>query len=452
MLQKYLKYKQKYINLKKLIGGGTDATCRINIGVKDSDNESIEDNLKQIKTITIKYSENDTEHELTYQNISDDIIGAGSFGAVYKIQIPGDPIHYIFKMKHHVNKKFGRKPVYHIVDEGKRSDLLDAKNILDEDSRVIFQGFIYNSGGGVIGEFLISKYNGIDLEKKYSSSESGIIFNQNEKIHHFQPILKKILSNIKELNNNGLYHNDIKLGNIVINDTDNVRLIDFGALHDTSKEGTFSSMSYKSILAIFKNQKIQNEQYTEFIEYLDLILKDTDIFGFFYCCIDLLFLLNDENRGSGTTNIFQELQILDPQQNIIFQQDQILNKLFNLYYLILPETHRKYTKIIDTINNNTNFYTDKETPPIFLGKLLPSVDDTSTFWNISDKDENINLYRYILFIYNFLIIKNIGSIVKEDNLKQFLLGIGKCLLPDFNYSNFDFDTLSELITPRGDLN
>lgn len=63
-------------------------------------------------------------------------------------------------------------------------------------------------------------------------------------------------------------------------------------------------MSYKSILAIFKKQNIQ---YQEFIKYLDSILKDTDIFGFFYCCIDLLFLLNDENKGSGTTNIFQEL-------------------------------------------------------------------------------------------------------------------------------------------------
>lgn len=88
-----------------------------------------------------------------------------------------------------VKKNFKKQLLYPIVAEGNRSNLLDtrgildedSRGILDEDSRVIFQGHIYNSDKQIIGEFLISKYNGIDLEKKYSSSESGIIFTKDEK-------------------------------------------------------------------------------------------------------------------------------------------------------------------------------------------------------------------------------------------------------------------------------
>ena len=84
---------------------------------------------------------NDTENELTYQNMTDEHIGEGSFGKVYKIKkIPVNPedTEYVFKMKNakKTNKSFP------IIIEGERSNLLDDENLLDKDSRVIFQGKI----------------------------------------------------------------------------------------------------------------------------------------------------------------------------------------------------------------------------------------------------------------------------------------------------------------------
>ena len=179
-------------------------------------------------------------------------------------------------------------------------------------------------------------------------------------------------------------------------------------------------MSYKSVNISFSahlSDDINN--YKVVIDALNKKLKDTDIFGFFYCCIDLLYLLNDENSGSGSYKIFTNLEITD------FYYTSLL-RLFNLYYLILP-TDYKIDKIdIDYLS---------------LNKMLPDIDTTRQSFDFYIDDNNINLYRYILYIYNFLVKARIGTIIEEKKLKNFLVGISVCLLPTFNYESFNFSDI-----------
>ena len=335
-----------------------------------------------------------------------------------------------------------------IINEGRYSSLLEGLNILDNESLVLFQGFIFNKLNKQVGEFLISTFNGVDLRKKYTSTnnedrmEETLFdeipihidnFTADIKKEQFFSILQKILVHIKKLNNNKFYHNDIKLDNIVIDDNNEVRLIDFGTLDKTSRQGTFVSMSYKTLVS---SDYIKDKKY-DIIGYLNEILIDTDIFGFFYCCIDLLFLLNDENTGSVAKIVFEKFGISGHSSFI---------KLFNLYYLILPEKNKsdefeeevKELTIKDTMLVDEN----KDILSIF-DKILPTRDITYIFCGCNDK--NINLYRYILFIYNILIEAEIGSIIGDENLRQFLLGISVCLLPTFDYNNFNFGELSKFI-------
>lgn len=437
MLQKYLKYKQKYLNLKKIIGGGIEAVCHI-----DDD-----DGFNEFNTLNITYGENNIQ----YTNISNSAIGEGSYGKVYKIKKINstDNTEYVFKMS--LNKKMFKKMLKKtpIIKEGEYSSLLEGLNILDNESLVLFQGFILDDFNNQVGEFLISTFNGVDLRKKYTSTNNEdhieTLFDEQplDEIHNFTAdikkeqffsILQKILEHIKKLNNKKFYHNDIKLDNIVIDDNNEVRLIDFGTLDKTSRQGTFVSMSYKTLLS---SDYIKDKKY-DIIGYLNNILIDTDIFGFFYCCIDLLFLLNDENTGSVAKIVFENFGILSGHSSFI--------KLFNLYYLILPEENKSYKFEEEvkelTINDPTLVDENKDILSIF-DKILPTRDITYNFCGCNDK--NINLYRYILFIYNILIDKGIGLIVGNDNLKHFLLGISVCLLPSFDYNNFNFDELSKLI-------
>jgi len=406
---KYLKYKQKYLDLKKLIGAGLEATCELN-----------ETN------IIITYNL-DGEKELHYEYNPEDPIGSGTYGTVYKIKklSSDDDTEYIFKMKIPRSSEIFRikgmiNYNYPIVKEGIQSNLLDG--ILDNESLIIFQGKIM-SNAKPVGEFLISRYNGFDLQKTYSGTD---YFNQNQKIEYIGNILGQILGNIRLLNNSKLYHNDIKLQNIVMNSSMRVRLIDFGLLDTKSDIGTVVSMSYKSVNINF--YEYSDQKYRDIIDRLNPKLKDTDIFGFFYCCIDLLYLLNDKNFGFGSYTIFRSLGIID-------NTYPSLLILFNLYYLISPTDYR-----IEPIEYTTQ--------SILITKL-PDIDTTKQFFSPSIIDDNlINLYRYILHIYDFLVSAEIDKIIGEENLKNFLVGISVCLLPTFDYKSFDFTNLCQYLVKK----
>jgi hypothetical protein len=95
---------------------------------------------------------------------------------------------------------------------------------------------------------------------------------------------------------------------------------------------------------------------------------------------------------------------------------------------VLPVDYR-----IEPIDNTTQ---------LMLNTKLPDIDTTRQFFNPSIIDDNlINLYRYILYIYHFLVSAEIDKIIGEENLKNFLVGISVCLLPTFDYKSFDFTNL-----------
>jgi len=139
-------------------------------------------------------------------------------------------------------------------------------------------------------------------------------------------------------------------------------------------------------------------------------LKSTDIFGFFYVCIDLL-CLHDILDYSYTRILL----------NIIHTEN--ITNLFNLYYYILPTDYRTNQEINDNIfvrYLDTTFPTFEESIQIFGEFNL----------------EHTNLFRFMAFIYNNLI--NLPDVYRIDrnNFINFLRVLSDCLLPDFDYDLF----------------
>ena len=476
---KYLKYKQKYLNLKKIIGAGMDAEINI-----DSDSS----------TVKLIYIDNDGEQKELMFNIINEI-GSGSYGKVFQMkEKTNQEITYILKLS--------KKTNIDIFKEGRKSNNL--KNILDDQSLILFQGIkIYgklNTDNVTYKDFLISYYNGNDLEKEYNE-----VLSEEEKINKIGSILNQLLNLIYKLNKNPIqkyFHNDIKLQNIVINKKDVVRLIDFGLLDNNSYFGTPQSMSYKSLVKF-----MQNQDYTLYESFHDILLDnliDTDIFGFFYCCIDLLGLLNKKNYCSYT--------ILYNLKCACINYTQTYN-LFDLYFFILPETFRNKINI-EVLKNIVNKM-DVKSKEAFLKevKIIKKHDYSIDFINLFDlfdllesgdininqiienleqiihnidlsgnpgdifllpnpeinfkiptedktkeafehiqtiNTDYINLYRYILFIYEFLEKNGVCNLIETDNLKKFLLGISKCLLADFDHDTFikEFPELIKLLIKK----
>jgi serine/threonine protein kinase len=376
---KYLKYKQKYLNFKKIIGGGVNATYNIN-----SDN-----------ILTISYDLNGEKKEEKYKIIK--VIGKGFFGSVELIQDEKKKYnYYIFKRGIDPSKNES-------YNEGIKSEML--KYIIDSEMLPLFQG-------NDPTDFLISRYNGKNLIDEFQGNIKKIKDN-------FFNVTNQTLDLITKINKKNLFHNDIKPENLTIM-MDKVYLIDFGQLDNKSNSGSLVSMSFKSL--IFFCQKLNYNRYAKSYNYLNCLLKNTDIFGFFYVCLDLLFLLSN--------NSYNLIDLLD-ELNIDTRKPEFFYVLFKLYYFILPQSKR--------IIPNLNVDSDKE----FNDKLPNSDYAKSIFGNFPL--ENINLFRYMSLIYNKLNYY-LNSINFNDNsLKQFLKVISDCLLPDFNYDNFKPKYLNSVI-------
>ena len=116
-INKYLKYKQKYLNLKKIIGGGIDTKY-----------------TKTGEQLTLNYKMDCVANEITYTILEE--IGKGTSGIVYKIINNNDmnKKKYIFKKINYIPGKDNLKnPLYW---ECKASDKLEG--ILHHDMLVLF--------------------------------------------------------------------------------------------------------------------------------------------------------------------------------------------------------------------------------------------------------------------------------------------------------------------------
>ncbi len=369
--KKYLKYKQKYINLKKLIGGGINAEYTENGNI-----------------ITLRYKLNEIDYEIKYKKTQE--LGKGAFGQVWLIEREGDSQNkYILKIGLYPDK-------YESYIEGHNSDLLEG--ILDDNMLVLFQGKFEK-------DFLISTYNGKDLMNEYQT------ISPNDKISKLSTILIQTLGLLHRINKFRFYHNDIKLKNITVKG-EKVSLIDFGFLDVTSRLGSFTSMSFRSLIEFLKIYEFRSYDIT--FQYLTSIIKDTDIFGFFYCCIDLLFLIH-------TGNTFQSNKLLGVLK-IKHYDAYSLYTIFELYYFILPKSLRQIDDLINYKNIEAKF-----------NSRLPLI-SSSIFGDIPSDNEN--LFRYMTFIYDRLVYNNILLYFTNDSLKNFLKVISDCLLPQFDYETF----------------
>ena len=394
---KYLKYKQKYFNLKKMIGGGTDATYIIN------DNQ-----------LTVTFTKDGIVQEINY-TILETSIGKGTSGTVYKItkndnKDNKDKKEYIFKILAPIVKDPSPvvkdpspvvkdpSPVvkYPLQKEGTDSQML--KDILDDDMIPLFQGIDPT-------DFLISTYNGNNLFQEFQEFQK---FKDNQNRNKYAIISTQLLKLLHTINSNDIFHNDIKLENITIKQ-DRVYLIDFGLLtKSTSNIGSLISMSYNGVIALLK--KFKYIYYHDIFDKLNF-LKNTDIVGFFYCCIDLLFLLNKSMYSS--LNILYELGIKNFNENDLYI-------LFNFFYFILPTPKRN----IDILDINLYYF----------DKLLPSkYKATHIFGNFLD--EHTNLFRFMTYIYN-KIDYHLKNKLHRIWYKKFLKCMSACFLPEFNYDDF----------------
>ena len=374
---KYQKYKQKYFNLKNIIGGGITATYNLN-----------KDNL------TVKYESSGKMNEIQYEIIK--TLGEGGNGIVYLIKKKDDTINsYVFKR----GKYEGSSASY---EEGIASDQL--KDILDKDMLVLFQGKIPS-------DFLIATYNGNDLEKEYGGNISKIK-------DDFVSTTTQILDLLQKINQNRLFHNDIKLQNITIKN-DKIYLIDFGMLRNSSHSGSLINMSFKSAISFCESRGWN--KYALYHQKLKSFLPDTDIVGFFFCCLDL-FYIGLPLKQFLSFNMLFDFGITK------YEADDIY-KLINLYYFILPSTKKKDILALatkrDILALDSNNYNSK----------FPNSDYAkSIFGNFSL--ENENLFRFMAFIYNKL--REIPSKynLDEQHFKGFLKVISDCLLPSFDYNIF----------------
>ena len=389
--QKYLKYKQKYLNLKKMIGGGIDARYTISLPDKISilnyfDLFGIARKIKPGNILILKYLKEDgTTNEIRYNIIKK--IGEGSYGIVYSIKNTdtADNKQYIFK--YGKNKKGND-----IYKEGNISNKL--KGILNNNMIPLYQGTSQS-------DFLISTYNGNNLYDEFKDNPHKI---------NFANITIKLLELLDKINSNNIFHNDIKLENITIKG-DEVYLIDFGLLtKDKSSIGPIISMSYNGVIA-----SLREYQYTYYNNIFDKLkfLNNTDIVGFFYCCIDLLFILNNSR--------YQSIKILN-EFNITNFIDKDLYTLFILFYFILPTNKRKE---IHELNDNLYLHFDK---------LLPNITKTKNIFSSYPK-EHTNLFRFMAYIYN-IIKHDVNNETQHKWYIEFLRIMSDCFLPTFNYEDF----------------
>ena len=314
-------------------------------------------------------------------------MGRGGNGVVTKITDTKDNQEYILKQSIYNESTESS-------DEGIKSEILIG--ILPDDMIPKYQG-TKNT------DFLISKYNGKDLYNNFKDKPDQIKNN-------YASITFQLLELLNKINSSNKFHNDIKLGNVTIK-SDTIYLIDFGRLTEsTSTVGSLTTVSYKGL--IYFLQEMDFIRYKNLYEQLKALLKDTDIVGFFYCCIDLLLLIKSERVKSWY--ILNDL-------NIINYDEMSLYKLFELFYFILPQSYRDKIKKIEELDNSLNYYNIK----------FPSIEETKKIFGDVPND-HINLFRFMAYIYSYIISN------REEDIWyiNFLKIMSDCFLPTFNYEEF----------------
>lgn len=319
---KYLKYKKKYINLKKQNGGNS----------KILNNDIIElihtlpfNEKSKLYNKKIIIQNNDITIEYKIINF----LGSGSYGEVYKIRSSEDE-DFVIKIGFEDEEDFN-------------DDLLDEVKILERLMIGVLPQCNYTSILSGIQKISISSetYNVYHIIFPFKGNNNmKVVLDRTENIHLIPSLLNDIITCLKEINKRG-FHGDLKLDNIVVNDSNNAFIIDYGLgkIYDTFDFSDIKFLSdsntkfilgnqQKSIDNIISyklvkkgNQSILNKLYDE---HKGKILHTIDNFGLFWLIINCFY------------NNLIDNYIRSKIYFIMKSDDNIHNEYINLYFNLNP--------------------------------------------------------------------------------------------------------------------
>jgi len=187
-LEKYLKYKTKYLKLKSQYGGLNKSSL----------------DIETVQFYTVVDDKGETQKFKFIKNL-----GEGTSGTVSLIQN--------IKTLENCIIKISTKE-----DDGYNSNILQEAEFLEDLNKHVtgscsYKAHYYGNINGKNLAYLISDYLGQDLFIKNRDLEPNLI----------PSIIDKIINCVIELNKY-IYHRDLKMDNIMIDDSNNIKIIDFG--------------------------------------------------------------------------------------------------------------------------------------------------------------------------------------------------------------------------------
>lgn len=403
---KYLKYKEKYINLKKQNGGDSKI---VNDGILQCIRTTPSDNKSRLNNQKI-IIQNDKEK---FEYVIINFLGSGSYGEVYKIRSSD-------------GKEFVIKIGFEDDDEDDEVDLLYEVKILERLMIDVLPQCNYTSIlSGCQKINAVTKVYHIIFPFK-GNNNMKVVLDRTENMHLIPKLLNNIITCLKEINKRG-FHGDLKLENIVVNDSDNAFIIDYGLgrIYDTFDFSDINFLSdsntkfilgneQKSIDNIISyklvkksNQSILNKLYND---HKGKILQTIDNFGLFWLIINCFYnnLINNYIRSK----IYFTMK----------SDDNIHNEYINLYFNLNPPITPMEIELATTLSFTPipNFRDQ------FINVIKRKLDSEHKFERIfknPDKSEaNGKFNAFMILILNLITIDPARRMpIQELSLEQFFI-------------------------------
>ena len=398
---KYLKYKEKYINLKKQNGGNSKI---LNDGIIQFIHRPPFDKKLQFNDKII-FIQNDKKI-IKYEIIN--FLGSGTYGEVYKI-ISSDGKEFVIKI--------GFKD-----DEADKADLLDEVKILERLMIDVLPQCNYKSIlSGIQKINTLTVYHIIFPFK--GNNNMKVVLTNPDNIHLIPSLLNDIITCLKEINKKG-FHGDLKLDNIVVNDRNNAFIIDYG-LGKIYDEFDFSDIRFlsdsntkfrlgnqqKSIDNIISYKLIKKDDENKLIKLNELynehkgkILGTIDNFGLFWLIMNC-FEIN-----------LQEY-IKEPSFVNITSDDRLHNLYIKLYFDLNPPKTDFEFKIVDLFEIEIDSI-DKKFRESFIEEVYGYLHTHTVFNRIFKNDDNF--YKFMNRILNLITIDPARRMsIQELSLEEF---------------------------------
>jgi serine/threonine protein kinase len=322
------------------------------------------------------------------KGIYKDVLGSGSFGVVYKTRINEDSnLFRLVKIRELLNIDIAIKKI-----KGKNFNFNEIKLLMKTQhlkySCKYYFCLISNSDVYIIMEY-IKGMELLDYQNKIRVKNPGLFRSiiqgmSNDEINQYlntvKIIIMQVASAIEELHRNKLYHNDIKLENIMVITEPNgdlkIKLFDYGLACDFNEDiQKQSQCNIKHgtpgyiIKEFNKNNKISNKNYEK-----KIAKKDWWAFGFMLFNLLFNYFIDDEgidleyityqinilnNINTNDSRIFYNLLtylIINKQKTILNHSvsvNAIQQEIFRILGIINDSTHiEKETKRRNSIKNN----------------------------------------------------------------------------------------------------